>query len=324
MRFPKAQGCAAKVDEYKSKLLFWRSTPQPQPQNVVAARGLLEEPQAAVMCTDGEVRTQALVALQPYDRATQMRVVGECRLNGKYPDPTAHKPTSGQIQRDLAQCYYWSGNFVIDYIWFVLQWHPLIGMLCSHPKHPWSKGERFCQFTLESLWTVFPTIAITSAAPDEASRKEMLLVFVTIPCSIISYFLYYLLILDIYFKDITLGPKLKKVNKGISWTLAKSATAIAHAFLCCCFCGACGFCLISLLVLAVRKVEGHEHQEDLPTISQNFLQSRVQCWEIWFIYMTLMPYVGFIHGWCIEWKAIKEGKEDSGFFELTADEGGLP
>jgi len=284
-----------------------------------------EEAVLEVPCEDGQSR--AWYKVVDYDKGTQMNVIGDCRLNGQYPAPNALPPTTGQLKRDLVNCYYWSGNFIIDYIYFVFQWHPFIGMFLSHPQHPWSKPERLIQFIIETLWTLLPTLAVSQLCEgDETCQSVSTKMYVTLPNCIISYFLYYMLILDINFQDVTVFKSLQKTNYWITNLMAKCASFVACSFLACCFCGAmCVSIFAMVAIVGKREVDIVTHHETAAKpemgsfFMQNLLQARVQAYLFWFIYMSILPYVGFFHGWYLERKAMLKTGHSEGRIQAVAD-----
>merc|ERR1719464_2229664 len=46
---------------------------------------------------------------------------------------SAEEPYYNRLRSDLANSYYWSGNMGMDYVFFCCQWHPILGILFSHP-----------------------------------------------------------------------------------------------------------------------------------------------------------------------------------------------
>jgi len=121
-----------------------------------------------------------------------------------------------RLHFDLANSYHWSGNFVKDYFYFVMQWHPLLGILMCHPNHPWSKLTRFAMFMLSAGLTFIPSCVITniaaatestlvgtdandpnaSHATSKGTEMILTLLFVTLPDVILGVFLYQLAIAE--------------------------------------------------------------------------------------------------------------------------------
>jgi len=112
-------------------------------------------------------------------------------------------PYFKRLQRDLATTYYWSGECGRDYLYFVTQWHPLLGIVFCHPNHPWTKFSRLLMFLASLAFTMVPSAAIahgygacSSLKPPTSEltllSKIDILIFVTIPDCIFGYVLYYL------------------------------------------------------------------------------------------------------------------------------------
>jgi len=93
-----------------------------------------------------------------YDKAEQVNATG-C-IGGEDEDPNKCGFIR-KLKQDLANSYYWTGNFVRDYFFFVMQWHPLLGILMSHPNHPWTKMDRFWMFMISVGLTFVPSCAIS-------------------------------------------------------------------------------------------------------------------------------------------------------------------
>lgn len=87
--------------------------------------------------------------------------------------------TYGYIDRlkyDLANSYYWSGHFVKDYIFFVMQWHPLLGVFMCHPNHPWTKLRRVWMLLISAALTFIPSIIIVKNTEAFVSHEKMRLI----------------------------------------------------------------------------------------------------------------------------------------------------
>jgi len=72
-------------------------------------------------------------------------------------EPTEYLAT---LQQDLASTHYWSGNFLKDWIFFIAQLHPLLGIFTSHPYHPWTKTDRVKMFIISTSLTMIPAIMV--------------------------------------------------------------------------------------------------------------------------------------------------------------------
>jgi len=106
-----------------------------------------------------------------------------------------------RLKSDLANSYYWTGSAISDYIFFVCQWHPWIGIIMSHPNHPWTKFERLMMTIISLGITIIPAAVIANTLDSEdvvaqASAKVLTICFVTLPNTIICVLLYQLAIAD--------------------------------------------------------------------------------------------------------------------------------
>uniref|UniRef100_A0A7R9ZZW8 Uncharacterized protein n=1 Tax=Pyrodinium bahamense TaxID=73915 RepID=A0A7R9ZZW8_9DINO len=103
-------------------------------------------------------------------------------------------PYFHRLQWDLANSYYWTGEYMSDFVFFVKQWHPLIGMFLCHPNHPWDKKERLMMFLASLALTMVPSAYIADKHPD---HKQVWTVFlISIPDTIAGVVLYQLSILE--------------------------------------------------------------------------------------------------------------------------------
>lgn len=100
-----------------------------------------------------------------YDKAAQVDHAG-C-VGGEDPDEC---PFIHRLKWDLANSYYWTGNFIRDYFFFVMQWHPLLGILMCHPNHPWSKLDRFYMFCISLGLTFVPSCIISSKVAGDSDE----------------------------------------------------------------------------------------------------------------------------------------------------------
>lgn len=144
-----------------------------------------------------------------------------------------------KLSHDLLnnRCY-WSGAILCDYVFHVVNCHPLLGCYCSHPAHPYGKHERISVLVIVSALTLFASAAMTTtltqgvALTNEAvvtsppsagvivataendsefwryvqdffsTKSWLILLFcVTIPVMILQFILEKLCVIDIYFMD---------------------------------------------------------------------------------------------------------------------------
>jgi len=112
---------------------------------------------------------------EEYNKAEQVNATG-C-IGGEDPEKCTfiHK-----LKWDLANSYYWTGNFVRDYFFFIMQWHPLLGILMCHPNHPWTKEQRFYMFLISAGLTFIPSCAISVLiCGDEHGHEHEITTIVT-------------------------------------------------------------------------------------------------------------------------------------------------
>merc|ERR1719188_1401714 len=138
------------------------------------------------------------------------------------------------LEYQLAQSYYWSGNFLKDLVFFVCNWHPFFGMFLSHPRHPWSKGERFGTFIVSCSITMLPSaLMVRNMERSGFTRLEtnaMIFFGITLPVLVIEVSLYWLGIGDIFCKG--------GFCHFLSW--------IVYGLKRCCFCCSFGVSFLSL------------------------------------------------------------------------------
>jgi len=204
-------------------------------------------------------------------------------------------PYEDELRRDLATSYYWSGSFWKDYVFFVANWHPLFGILCSHPLHPWSKPDRFGSLLISSSLTLLPSVMLSQST--EALCEEwgdhtgkcgwlishiLIMLFITTPVMFVEVALYlFAMYTNVYCREGTL-----------------------------CVCCKKSFFITSLVVSAVvlwasseiLRAGGHEISEELV---HPFLVSRLQSCVVWFPLWFVMPCMGFWHYWNIERRSLK-------------------
>jgi len=222
---------------------------------------------------------------EAYDKREMVEFGCNCQSEG-------HRGTTklvGRLQRDLLNSYYWSGNFCTDFLFFVCNWHPLLGLFCSHPAHPWTKKERLATTILSIALSMLPA-ALLVAVASETDRTDVKLltggvVFlaVTLPVIIWEIALYWIVVGDAFCKG--------------RCDMAGSCMA---AFQRCCFCASL-FCAVVCAFGAMMIVYGSKS-----TAYKLFLSvatSRVQSWVIWFPIWTFLPYLGYLHCWTGERRA---------------------
>lgn len=193
------------------------------------------------------------------------------------------------LTSDLANTYYWTGHCLQDYMFFVCQWHPLIGMFLSHPYHPWSKRERIQMFIISLAITVVPSVAIAKEAELSvgnnlrAGYQTLLTILcITIPDTIIGVLLYQLSIAD------TRCPPCAIFWKCLNTCCMNSFLFIALA--------ASGVCYLML------KGTGIDFVQAMTPLFMGKLYSAATWFPIWF----LMPCVGYLLVWLGEKSALEK------------------
>jgi len=187
-----------------------------------------------------------------------------------------------RLRYDLANTYLWSGNFFKDYVFFIANWHPILGILLCHPQHPWGKRERL-QMTLISLFLTMPmSVFIAKRAQiDQLSSGAvtgLTLFFVTIPDTIIGIVLYQLSIA--HTRCPSFAGCLNIVNR------------------CCLNCFlvigilSSVFCYFQLQGTGIHWVEAFEP----------LLIGKVYSYATWFPLWFLLPCMGYLHQWYSEYK----------------------
>lgn len=226
----------------------------------------------------------------------------ECCCNCSSESKRGDVKLVGQLQRDLLGSYYWSGNCCKDYVFFVLNWHPLLGMFFSHPAHPWSKVERIATFVFSCCLSMLPS-ALVVHFTEEAGHKdyEGILVFgmVTLPVLIWEIALYWIVVGDAFCK-----------GKGC---IHNCCAAIFRCYQKCCLCCSALFSLgifgLSLMLMELVKAPWYALLKPLAI-------SRVQSWVTWFPIWTFLPCLGFLWGWCEERRAAKDAEGSDSDKEL--------
>lgn len=212
-----------------------------------------------------------------------------------------------RLRSDLANLYWWSGNPVFDYIYFVCQWHPVLGILLSHPNHPWSKAERFGMFVISVAYSVIPSAAIAeakihcmdgckgSALETECDigcgglSKTSALIGITLPNVVLGVILYQLAIAD---------TRCPACNRGCGGAL----TGLKK----CCFAYTL-FIAMGLSIGAYFILKSFN--APIVDLARPLVYGLVMSWATWFPLFLLLPFIGFVHEWWMEKKAWEAGEE---------------
>lgn len=220
----------------------------------------------------------------------------------------------GPLQRQLASSYYWSGSCSKDYGFFIVNWHPLLGMFMSHPAHPWTKVDRIATFFFSCSLSLLPiSLKMHSESKDEGDdRHAMNIVFifvgVTVPIIIWEVILYWIAIMHTY----CIG------RDGICCGIFG---ALARCFKACCM-------SISLLLsLSCAGVSSYiAARSDVPFILliQGLIVSRFMSWFLWFPIWTFIPFFGFVATWRAEQRKLRAKQECLSMKEARIDTAGSP
>jgi len=186
------------------------------------------------------------------------------------------------LEWDLANTYYWSGHFCQDWIFFVCQWHPLLGILLCHPYHPWTKADRLKMFIISTALTMIPAIAVSKwvannlPEDNEAARKTATkigtLLFVTIPDIIIGVVLYQLSIANTRCPVCSCWESISK------------------------FCNNCFLC-IGLTSCGISYLMLKDHPNDLLEALKPLAYGKGYSLATWFPIWYLLPCVGYWLVW---------------------------
>lgn len=209
------------------------------------------------------------------------------QIKFSWQDRVPHKsPYRNTLRYDLAMSYYWSGNFLFDFVFFVCQWHPILGIFLCHPNHPWSKMKRLSMYIISLELTMVPTMALTVREEDD--NWEWIFSFVTVPNLILGLVLYQLSIARIRCPN-TCGKFFK-------------------------YCSLC--CRVSMLVVGLLLSLGCFYvvahtEKGQPWFDMIFplLLGQLYYQFTWFPLWILMPCkLGFISLWCQERRAAQQAK----------------
>lgn len=187
-------------------------------------------------------------------------------------------PYFHRLQFDLANSYYWSGGCCQDYVYFVQQWHPFLGMFCCHPNHPWTKFERFLMFLVSLAITMVPS-AYLSSWPYSTYWTVW---FITIPDCIIGIVLYQIAIAETRGCCHVCAPCLRIC------TYYAIITTLAIGGTCTSFCA---------WLMSLRS----EGEIDWSAVLRPLIVGKIISYITWFPIWTFLPcQLGFFSLWCYE------------------------
>lgn len=140
----------------------------------------------------------------------------------KYGIDIVPKTWGREIQLDLMnmRCY-WSGEVIYDYAFHIANKHMYLGVLFSHPAHPYSKWERLVVCIIVSLFIVFPISAFSVKFGQEGIAHLVAVVcFVTLPRNVLKLYLISIAQQDAY-EELEGGHKVDgdRVRNALAWEL---------------------------------------------------------------------------------------------------------
>merc|ERR1712217_694116 len=160
-------------------------------------------------------------------------------------------------------------------------------MFMCHPAHPWSKMERLGTLIFSVGLSCFPAALLAITSKNKSLNSIMFLstfLFVTLPVMIWEIALYWVAIADIFCKG--KGNCIAAGCLGCITVLKSGCMFVSVAF-------GVVFAGISFMIVAVS--DAPMEKMVVPVI-----MARVQSWIVWFPIWTFLPYLGFVHYWCIE------------------------
>jgi len=200
------------------------------------------------------------------------------------------------LKNDLANTYYWSGNYVKDLFFFFFNWHPFLGMFLCHPNHPWGKRERIQMFLISLFLTMPMSVYIGKQAQVNQLSPGVVttwtIIAVTLPDTIIGVVLYQLSIADT--RCPACAGCLDILNK---------------------FCMNC-FCLVGLISTGICFLMLNGSELDYIKAFRPLAMGKAYSYATWFPIWFILPCMGFAHVWWMESKALQ--KEQGSDTELLS------
>lgn len=216
-----------------------------------------------------------------------------------------------RMQRDfLRRKRYISGTFCKDYCFYLVNYHPLLGMFFAHPQHPWSCKERVTTFIVSSALRLVPSAMVVwliMKIDDEIEDNkdvlqewyvDHLIVFgcVTMPVSMFEIFMYQLGVLDTWCRGRGRGSR----GRQFCDCLANAMKALR--IFCISFALAMALMVFAMSIIIIAATEA-----PLGSLMKPFLLAEVQSWVVWLPLYFFMPCKGFLHRWCKERTACSSG-----------------
>mmetsp|Transcript_55556 Transcript_55556/g.180288 ORF Transcript_55556/g.180288 Transcript_55556/m.180288 type:complete len:175 (-) Transcript_55556:89-613(-) len=156
------------------------------------------------------------------------------------------------------------------------------GMGMSHPMHPWGKKERIFAFVGACGFTLMPTALFRK---QDLNDPGAIFIFITIPVMVFETGFYYL---------------------SVSHLCCRGGTChcLTYCVRCCKLYMGC--CTVMYLLIQLAVCYAILRGTDMEVAAWPFALSRFQSWVIWFPLWSLMPCLGFCHGWLIERKKLRQ------------------
>jgi len=201
-------------------------------------------------------------------------------------------PHIHRLRSDLVNTMYWTGEVSKDYLFFVANWHPLLGMFLCHPNHPWSKRDRFLMFLISLALTLVPSAMLAALLHRggvlQVGEVLATLAFVTLPDTVIGVLLYQLSTLD------AKCPLFATCVSGLQGCLAVVTLVIG---------------VLSTIVAStiLSAVGAHDF-----ALIQPLIMGKLYSYATWFPIFLLLPCIGFAWAWRGERKGLMatEGRCD--------------
>lgn len=128
----------------------------------------------------------------------------------------------------MNQRCFWSGEVIYDYAFHLANKHLYLGVLFSHPAHPFSKWERLVVCIIVSLFIVFPVAAFSvKIGTTGMMRTLVILVAVTLPRNILKLYLIQITQQD-YVEELEegAGPDGNRARSALQWEVGFLAICI--------------------------------------------------------------------------------------------------
>lgn len=211
---------------------------------------------------------------------------GQMRLACQEPIPEDANYINRLI-KDLGTTFDWSGNFCMDYAFYVLNWHPLLGLFFCHPNHPWTKKERLGMLIISIAITIVPAALIARSVRKghiEVVGTPIIIACITIPDAIASIILYQLSVIHIH------CPVLEPCVRWLKYL---------------------GFCIVMLFaviaaVLCFFILTGSRAR--LLNALIPLARGKAWTYATWFPFTFFMPCCGFLWVWCFSSKDSKDSE----------------